>query len=462
MGVLRSPIQLSRKDTFQVKVSRNLDRVIAVFDDPNLVTNAGLILPATLAEKLGLEALFNEKVHLTNSSAGCLPGRKALTLVHSMIVGGDSIDDTDVLRSGASQAVLGHVVMAPSTIGTFLRGHDFGNIAQHESVNGEALRRAWIAGAAPDPTMPLIVDIDSTICRVFGSKKQGASFGYTKTRGYHPLLAFRADTGEVLAHRLRSGAAHTARGIRHFLEGLGGRLRHAGWTGKIVLRCDSGFWSKSVIEYCERNGWEYSITIKQTGPTKRLIAAIDPDQTGQGWQPLPGYPLSGICQIGEYKPDQPDNPNLPARRVIIRRVCLIDQNNKPLFPTWDHHAFITNRVGDIYAEDEHHRAHAVCELNIRDLKDNGLKHCPSGKFCANTAWLSLAVLAHNLTRWTLNIGSNEPGLATGATTRRTLITTPGRIATSGRKQTLHLPTKWPWAHTFTKILDTLRTVVITT
>jgi Transposase DDE domain group 1 len=445
-----------------VKVSRSLDRIETVFDDPNLVANAGLILPATLAEKLGLEALFNDRVRLGNSSAGCLPGRKALTLVHSMIAGGDSIDDADVLRSGASGAVLGHVVMAPSTIGTFLRGHDFGNIAQHDSVNGEALRRAWTTRNMPDPTLPLVVDIDSTICRVFGSKKQGASFGYTKTRGYHPLLAFRADTGEVLASRLRSGAAHTARGIRHFLEGLGGRLRHAGWHGQVVLRCDSGFLSKSVIEYCELNGWEYSITIKQTGPTKRAIAAIDPDQTGQGWQPLVNYPPSGICEIAEYQPNQPEDPDTKPRRVIVRRVCLVDHNNKALFPSWDHHAFITNRTGDLFTEDLHHRAHAVCELNIRDLKDNGLKHCPSGRFCANAAWLSLAVLAHNLTRWTLNIGSNETGLATGATTRRILITTPGRIANSGRQQTLHLPTKWPWSHLFTKILARLRTVVITT
>ena len=174
-----------------MRVSRSLDTVAVMFDDDNLVANAGLILPATLAQHLGLEALINERVRLTDSSAGFRPGRKALTLVHSMIAGADSIDDCDVLRAGSSSAVLGHVVMAPSTLGTFLRGHTFGNVRQFDAVNAEALRRAWAAGAGPDPAKALVIDIDSTICQVYGHAKQGATYGYTKVRGYHPLCRCR-------------------------------------------------------------------------------------------------------------------------------------------------------------------------------------------------------------------------------------------------------------------------------
>ena len=144
-----------------MRASRSLDTVAVIFDDDNLVANAGLILPATLAQHLDLQSLINTKLHLPDSSAGCLPGRKALTLVHSMIAGGDCIDDADVLRAGSSAAVLGHVVMAPSTLGTFLRAHTFGNVRQLDSVNTEALRRAWAAGAGPDRTKALVVDIDS-------------------------------------------------------------------------------------------------------------------------------------------------------------------------------------------------------------------------------------------------------------------------------------------------------------
>jgi Transposase DDE domain group 1 len=168
---------------------------------------------------------------------------------------------------------------------------------------------------------------------------------------------------------------------------------------------------------------------------------------------MPDYPDSGHCEIAEC-----DYDDSPLRRLIVRRVMLIDQHNQPLFPNWSHHAFVTNRTGFLRDEDLHHRAHAVVELAIRDLKDNGLAHCPSGRFNANAAWLCLAALAHTLTRWTLIIGSGQSELITGATTRSKLIATPGRMAHSARRYTLHLPTRWPWATTFTGILDQLRTV----
>ena len=440
-----------------MRSSHSLDRIAVMFDNDHLVANAGLILPATLAQHLELEDLINTRLTLSNSSAGFRPGRKALTLVHSMIAGGDSIDDTDILRSGASAAVLGHVVMAPSTIGTFLRGHTFGNVRQLDSINSEALTRAWTAGAGPDPAQPLVIDIDSTICQVYGAAKHGATFGYTKVRGYHPLCAFRADTGEILASRMRKGSANTARGIRRFLQELAGHLRRAAWTGRIVLRCDSGFWSETVIGFCEHAGWEYSVTMKQTGPVRRRIAQIAPDGDNERWLPMLDYPETGICEIAECDYDDTHT----SRRLIVRRVAVLDNHQQALYPKWEHHAFVTNRTGPILTEDTHHRAHAVCELAIRDLKDNALAHCPSGRFNANGAWLAFAALAHNLIRWANTITTGIPALITGATIRRKLITTPATITYSGRRYTLHLPTRWPWATQFLTGLNQLRGVRLT-
>ena len=442
-----------------MRSSRSLDTIAVMFDDDNLVANAGLILPATLAQHLDLETLINTKVHLPDRSAGFRPGRKALTLVHSMIAGGDSIDDTDMLRAGSCASVLGHVVMAPSTLGTFLRAHTFGNVRQFDSVNTEALRRAWAAGAGPDPARPLVIDIDSTICQVYGHTKQGATFGYTKVRGYHPLLAFRADTGEVLAARMRKGSANTARGMKRFLQELRGHLGRAGWTGQVVLRCDSGFWSKTVIGFCEKHSWEYSITVRQIPSIRQRIDDIAPNGDSCRWLPMPDYPATGHAEIGECDYDNEPDTN---RRLIVRRTMVLNNKQQALFPNWEHHAFVTNRTGPIRDEDHHHRAHAVCELAIRDLKANGLTHCPSGRFNANAAWLSLAVLAHNLTRWTISIGTAHAGPITGDTIRRTLIATPGRLAHSARRYTLHLPTRWPWAEMFTTILEQLRNVNLAT
>ncbi|HUZ68578.1 MAG TPA: transposase, partial [Candidatus Saccharimonadales bacterium] len=173
-----------------------------VFDDQRVVANAGVILPALLARRLGVEELVDEAVDLGERPGAANPGRKVMTLVSAMVLGADCIDDCDLLRSGQTARVLGHRVAAPSTLGTFLRSFTFGHVRQLDRVLGMSLKRAWAAGAGPGDGR-LIVDADSFVGEVFGPKKQGAAFGYTRVRGYHPLLATRSDTGEVLHIRLR-------------------------------------------------------------------------------------------------------------------------------------------------------------------------------------------------------------------------------------------------------------------
>jgi hypothetical protein len=223
-------------------VSRAIDPIEVTFDDPNLVANAGLVVVATLVARLGLETLINHTIRLTGRVGGALPGRKVLTLVHTIIAGGSHIDHADVLRAGATQRVLPFRVMAPSTLGTFLRAFTFGHVRQLDRVIGETIRRAWSMGAGPGSGR-LVVDVDSTITEVVGKQKHGAGYGYTKRFGYHPILATRADTGEVLHARMRKGAANTQRGAKRFIDELIARVRRAGATGEIVCRFDSGFWS---------------------------------------------------------------------------------------------------------------------------------------------------------------------------------------------------------------------------
>ena len=131
------------------RVSHDLDRIEVSFDDHNLVASAGLLLVGTLVLRLGLEALIDAGVRLGGRVGGARPGRKVLTLVHAIVAGGSHIDHAEVLRSGASSRVLPHRVMAPSTLGTFLRSFTFGHVRQVEAVVGETLRRAWSMGAGP-------------------------------------------------------------------------------------------------------------------------------------------------------------------------------------------------------------------------------------------------------------------------------------------------------------------------
>jgi hypothetical protein len=211
-----------------------LDQVDIAFDDPRAVASAGLLLPATLAERLGIERATDQLVDLGERPGAARPGRKLLTLVHALAVGADCIDDVELLRAGSTASVLGHRVMAASTVGTWLRSFTFGHVRQLDKVTGEILTRAWAAGAGPGDG-PLTVDIDSTICEVHGYHKQGACYGYTHRLGYHPLLATRAEGGEVLHARLRKGAANTARGVARFVDELVARLRRPRGQRRVDL-----------------------------------------------------------------------------------------------------------------------------------------------------------------------------------------------------------------------------------
>ena len=165
------------------------DRIHVAFDDHRLVANAGLMLPATLALRLGLGELADRHVDLGKAPGRANAGDKLLTLVASALAGGDCIDDADVLRSGGTARVLGCVVKAPSTLGTFLRSLRWGHVRQLDRVSWELLARAWAVGAGPGAG-PLTIDLDSTICETYGLAKEGARrHGYTGQRGYLPAQA---------------------------------------------------------------------------------------------------------------------------------------------------------------------------------------------------------------------------------------------------------------------------------
>ena len=256
-------------------LSRNHpDRIQITFDDRRLVANAGLLLPATLARHLGLPELVQQRLDLGDAPGRANAGDKMMTLVASALAGGDCIDDADVLRTGGTACTLGGTVKAPSTLGTFLRSFRWGHVRQLDRVSRELLARAWQAGAGPGDG-PLTIDLDSTICETYGLAKEGARHhGYTGKRGYHPLLAIAAGTGDVLMSRLREGRANTARGAAHFLRETVSRVRRAGASGQLTARADSGFYAHALVAACREMDVRFSITIRQHASLRNLIEAI--------------------------------------------------------------------------------------------------------------------------------------------------------------------------------------------
>ncbi len=217
--------------------SSDLDRLRVVFDDDSLVADAGLLIAGTVMSRFGLEELLDESVRMDGRVGGARPGRKVLSLVASMLVGGSHIDHADRLRAGSTQRVLPFEVMAPSTLGTFLRSFTWGHVRQLDKALERTLRRVWSAGGGPDSD-PVTLDVDSTICEVSAKTKAGASYGYTGQLGYHPLVAVRSDTGEIVGSRLRGGSSQ--RGNAHFVIEAVNRVRRAGATGPVTVRADSG------------------------------------------------------------------------------------------------------------------------------------------------------------------------------------------------------------------------------
>jgi hypothetical protein len=435
------------KGTFSMSASRSPSRFAVIADDDHAVANAGLVLTAIVAERLGIETLADQLVDLGDRPGAARPGRKILTLAQAIVADGDCIDDVNVLRAGASETLLGHKAMAPSTCGTFLRSFTFGHIRQLDQLSGEILARAWTTGAGPGAA-PMTIDMDSTVCEVHGDDKQGAGYGYTRVLGLHPLLATRADTGEVLHVRQRKGSANTGRGAERFVNELAGRMRRAGATGPLTLRADSGFHSAKVTAACRRHRIAFSITVSQTSVVRDAIAAID-----EGTWTLIDYPETGVAEVAEttYNGD----------RLIVRRTRLVGRQAR-LWPEWRHHAFMTDRTGSAVELDVDHRRHAVVELAIRDLKASaGWNHSPSGKFLANAAWIVIGALAHNLLRWVAALGLGQRGPLVAKTIRRRLITIPGRLTRSARRDQLHLPRRWPWRHQFLTAITQLRNLPIT-
>jgi hypothetical protein len=442
-----------------------LDRVDVRADDDNGVSGAGLLVAATLGQRLGLPQLLRE--HLTvPGSVGAHPDDKCLTVVHSLLAGGDCIDDVDALRAGATGAVLGHRVAAPSTVGTFLRAFGFGHARQLDKISRQLLARAVSAGAHPGiggPDGSVTVDIDSTLCETYGLRKDGArEVMRTGRRGYHPLLAVIAGTGDVAHARLRRGRSNDATSAPVFIKETISRLRGAGASGEIVLRADSGFYLHDVIAACRAADVRFSVTARMIGRLRSVIEAIPEEH----WTPIPYFlPGAGVTEITwtPFAQDTRghDRSDAVAFRLIIRRTPPTDamaanRGQDPLFPVFDYHPLITDRTGDLLELEADHRPHAEVELTIRDLKHAlALRHFPTKSFGGNAAWLILNTIAHNLTRWTARLGL---GLRRAMTkqVRHHIYGVAGRLVRTGRQLRLRLPRRWPWASVIIAALDRLR------
>ncbi len=427
----------------------------AVFDDPNLVSCAGLAPVLQLAERAGLQRLVGEHVRL-GEPGGVNAHLKLPSLVAGMVAGADSIDDMALLRHGAMRRLFTGV-RAPSTLGTFLRTFTFGHVRQLDAVASRLLIN--LAGQAP--LLPgadelAYVDVDDTLRQTYGYAKQGAGRGYTGVKGLNALLAIVSTPSSapvIAAARLRKGSTNSARGAHRFVADALITAKKAGASGVLVLRADSAYYGHDVIAAALRQGARFSITARQDKAVRAAIAGIDPDtwtaikytdavfdEDSQQW-----ISDAEVAEIGYTAFSSKTKAKHITARLIVRRVTDMNPDNQSeLFTAYRYHAVFTNSPLPMLAAEKAHRAHAIVEQVIADLKNGPLAHLPSASFAANSAWLVCATIAFNLTRAAGTLASAFHAKATTGTIRAQLITVPGRLARSARRLTLHLPTAWPW------------------
>jgi hypothetical protein len=351
-----------------------------------------------------------------------------------------------------------------------LRGFAFGHVRQLDAVAsrllaGLAVRTPLLAGLGEGL---VCVDVDDTVIEVHGYAKQGTGFGYTGVRGLNALLA-TVTTGRsapvIVAQRLRKGSANSARGAQRLVrDALAAvrSLRPAGAGSTVLLRTDSAFYGHATVGAAVRAGAQVSVTVRMDPKVKAAIASIAED----AWTPIE-YPeaiydqesgrwisRAEVAEAGFTAFSSRAKAEQVSGRLVVRRIPDLNRavpGQGSLFELWRFHAFFTTSGLDTVTADKTHRGHAVIEQVNADLKNSALAHLPSGRFAANSAWLVCAVMAFNLTRAAGTIAGGRLAKATTATIRRALVTVPARIASSGRRLTLHLPATWPWQQAWTEV-----------
>ena len=456
-----------------MRLLHELAKIHATFDDPHLVSQAGLIPVMTLAERAGLGELAGH-VRISRP-CGVNAEVKIGCLVAGMTAGADSIEDMGLLRHGALPGLFGGL-RAPSTLGSFLRSFTWGNVLQLQKAHREFLAElARRAPLLPGADVLAFVDIDSQQKRVYGHAKQGAAFGHTKiqgkgllVRGLNVLAASICTplaAPVVAGTRLRGGNASSARGAASMVTEAVGTARAAGCTGTIVVRMDSAFYGSPACSAARRAGARFSVTVRMDPKVRAAIAGIAED----AWTPIE-YPHAvwddqlgrwiSDAQVAEtgYTAFTSRKGQAITARLIVRRVR--DLNAKApagqgeLFTAWRYHAVFTDSPFAMLQAEEHHRGHAQAEQVFADWTDGPLAHLPSGSFPANAAWLALAAISGNLLRAAGCLASLAYAKARGATVRRDLIAIAARTARHGRGHlTLHLPEEWHREHEWMSLFE---------
>jgi hypothetical protein len=398
------------------------------FRQEQLTSHAGTVLLQDFAQRLGVEQVLEEELQVKVRERGYSEGQAIKGLVYNLILGGAHLSDLEVLRGdpGTQELLDVESILAPTTAGEFLRKFDIGDVHDLQRVHLRLQQRVRMH----QQTKSCTIDLDSSIYEQCSTAKEGSIKAYNGEVGYHPLLAFWAEEGELLFSHLRRGSAYTARNLLWFLREMYKRVPD---TADKYLRADSGFYSKSGVAWCEAHGFLFTITAEQTAPLLEAIAAL-PEQS---WHLLPEYELAEVAEL-RYQPTGWSHPY----RCVVKRELVVRKSGE-LY--WKYHATVTNdEVRSARALVVWHLQHATMENAIKEHKSGfGLEKLPTQKFHANWAYLLIGQLAFNLLAWFKRLVL-PPAYhqATIKTIRHHLLNLAGKIVHTARRCFLMLSDRY--------------------
>jgi Transposase DDE domain group 1 len=410
------------------KVVGKVGKFDICFRQEHLTSHAGTVLRQDFARRLGVGRVLDEALRVKVRERGYSEGQAIRGLGYNLILGGSPLSELDVLRGdpGAPELLAAETLLAPPTAGEFLREFDLGDVHDLQRVHLRLPQRVRVHQQSTTCT----IDLDSSLYEQGSTSKEGSTKAYNGEIGYHPLRALWAEEGELLFSHLRRGSAYTARDIVWCLRETCKRVPA---TPIKYLRADSGFYSQSVAEWCEAQGFIFTITAEQTAPLLEAIAAL-PEQS---WHLLPEYDLAEVAEL-RYQPTGWPHPS----RYVVKRELAVRQTGE-LY--WQYHATVTtDEVRSARALVVWHLQHATMENALKEHKSGfGLEKLPTQKFHANWASLLIGQLAFNPLAWFKRLVLPPAHhQATIKTIRHHLLNLAGKIVHTARRCFLMLSDRY--------------------
>jgi Transposase DDE domain group 1 len=419
----------------------SIQKVEVRADGTGLSSRAGTALLSLTAERLGLTDALGWALGETRERRSAHdPGRVFGDLAVMLADGGRCV--SDLVALGGQPALFG-AVASVSTARRVLLSIGAAELDRLRAARAQARARAWAAGAAP---AEVILDFDATPVTAHSDKELAAGH-YKGGFGFHPLLATCGR--EVLAAILRPGnaGANNAEDHLELFELALEQLPPEALDGPILARSDSAGASHALAEACRETGVRFSFGYAIDERVRAAILAL-PERA---WRPAindDGRPREGawVAELtGHISLDGwPEGSRLIVRRERPHPGAQLS------FTDVDGHRFqclITDQADtDLAFLEARHRAHAIVEDRVRELKSTGLSNLPFCAFAPNQAWLEAVLCAHDVTVWTqLLLFDGEHAVCEPKRLRYRLLHVAGKLTRHARQLTLHLPADWPWA-----------------